>query len=160
MTPAQAAYRAGCIVSEVEARYAGKRRLSPACLGNCSRLPAKIPVFLRHLWPKAIKDEAVVALLDGWKCPDRPFADVESGPFWIGYYHQKTARGLPLSFPDRLRALRESAGLSVEALATAAGLTRQAVHNYEAGERRPTWQAVQQLATALGVSTDAFRESG
>jgi len=49
MTPAQAAYRAGCIVSEVEARYAGKRRLSPACLGNCSRLPAKIPVFLRHL---------------------------------------------------------------------------------------------------------------
>lgn len=61
------------------------------------------------------------------------------------------------AFPDRLRALRESAGLTVAELAEAAGLTRQAVHNYEAGDRRPTWQAVQKLAEALGVSTDAFR---
>jgi transcriptional regulator with XRE-family HTH domain len=61
-------------------------------------------------------------------------------------------------FPTVLIRLRESAGLTVAELAEAAGLTRQAVHNYESGARRPTWDAVQKLAAALGVSTDVFRD--
>lgn len=64
------------------------------------------------------------------------------------------------AFGPRLKALREKAGLSGESLAAAAGMTRQAVHNYEAGQRSPTWDAVQQLAAALGVSTDTFRGPG
>ena len=58
----------------------------------------------------------------------------------------------------RVRQFRERAGLTVQELAESAGLTRQAVHNYESGARRPTWDAVQKLAAALGVSTDVFRD--
>lgn len=61
-------------------------------------------------------------------------------------------------FASRLRGLREAAGLSVAALASTAGLSRQAVHQYEDGRRQPTWQAVQQLAAALNVPTDTFRD--
>jgi DNA-binding XRE family transcriptional regulator len=64
----------------------------------------------------------------------------------------------PAPFPVRLRELRATAGLTVQELAESAGLTRQAVHNYESGARHPTWDAVQKLAAALGVSTDVFRD--
>ncbi len=47
--------------------------------------------------------------------------------------------------------------MTVDELAQAAGLTRQAVHNYESGNRSPTWAAVQKLAEALNVTTDTFR---
>jgi transcriptional regulator with XRE-family HTH domain len=63
-----------------------------------------------------------------------------------------------MMFAARLTALREAAGLSVAQLATAAGLHRQSVHQYENGERRPTWDAVQKLAAALHVPTDTFRD--
>lgn len=64
----------------------------------------------------------------------------------------------PPPFGASLRRLREAAGLSVQQLAERAGLDRQSVYNYEAGTRRPTWDAVQQLAAALGVPTDALRD--
>lgn len=64
----------------------------------------------------------------------------------------------PKPFSARLRELREQADLSVAALAEKAGVTRESVRLYEAGARRPTWQAVQQLATALNVSTELFRD--
>ena len=63
------------------------------------------------------------------------------------------------SFAKRLHALREERNLSREQLAESAGLTRQAIHLYESGERRPTWDAVQALAKALNVPTDAFRDA-
>jgi len=53
--------------------------------------------------------------------------------------------------------MREAAGLSREQLADAAGTSRQAIHNYETGTRQPTWDAVQAIAAALGVTTDTFR---
>lgn len=62
------------------------------------------------------------------------------------------------TFGAGLTALREAAGLSVAQLASAAGLHRQSVHQYENGERRPTWDAVQKLAAALHVPTDTFRD--
>ena len=62
-------------------------------------------------------------------------------------------------FGDSLRRLREERNLSREQLAESAGLTRQAIHLYESGERRPTWDAVQALAKALNVPTDAFRDA-
>lgn len=159
MTPAQAAYRAGCIVCEVEARFARDGHLTPTTLVNCSRLPFRVPVFLRHLWPKAVKEPAVLALLDGWECPDRPFADAERGPFWIGYYHQKVARTLPSGVGGRIKALREQAGLSVADLADRVGLSRQQVYNLEADVHKPSWDVVQRVADVFGVSTETFRQT-
>jgi transcriptional regulator with XRE-family HTH domain len=60
------------------------------------------------------------------------------------------------SFAERLRSLRETAGLSQYALSRQAGLSKQALSHLELGIREPTWQTVQLLAVALGVSTDAF----
>lgn len=157
MTPAQAAYRAGCVFSEVEYRLAGRKGLSPACYGNCARMPDKLPVLLRHLWPKALRDPAIVPLLDGWEPPATGYDSAAQACFGVGYYHQRSARSLPPDFPARLRSLREAAGLSAPQLAEKAGVSRQAVNYYEAGERAPTWDAVQALAAALGVPTDAFR---
>lgn len=62
------------------------------------------------------------------------------------------------TFAATLRRLREKAGLSREQLATAAGLTRQGVHDLETGgTRKVSWDTVQKLAAALGVSTEAFK---
>lgn len=63
----------------------------------------------------------------------------------------------PESFAAVLRRLRAAAGFSLQGLAEKAGLSRQVIHNYENG-RRPSWDAVQQLAAALGVTTDTFRD--
>lgn len=62
-------------------------------------------------------------------------------------------------FPARLTALRTAAGLSIPDLARASGLSDDAIRRYESGDRGPTWEAVQKLAQALGVPTDAFRET-
>lgn len=159
MNTHQAAYRAGCIVREVEERLAGDGRLSPACLGNCSRMPNRIHVYLRHLWGKATKDEVVAGMLEDFDPPDVPYPAPEQGSFWIGYYHQATARKLPEGFGNRLQSLRESRSMTREDLADAAGITRQSLHNYETGARRPTWDAVQAIASALGVPTDTFRDA-
>lgn len=157
MTPEQAAYRAGAIVAEAERRFGPADGFSPSLLGNCARLPARVPVLLRHVWPKVMRDAAFAALLDGFDPPDGPGNHVVGAQFWFGYYGQVLARELPPDFPAKLTALREAAGLSVSQLATAAGLHRQSVHQYENGERRPTWDAVQKLAAALHVPTDTFR---
>ncbi len=68
------------------------------------------------------------------------------------------ALGLARDFAARLKALREQSGLSVAELADKVDISRESVRLYENGERRPTWDAVQALATALGVSTDTFRD--
>ncbi len=60
------------------------------------------------------------------------------------------------SFAERLRGLREGAGLSQYALAKKSGLTKQALSRLELGEREPTWQTVQLLAAALGVDCTSF----
>lgn len=158
MLPWQAAYRAGCIVREVEERFAKEKGLSPATTRACARLPSSLPVQLRHLWAKALAVPEVVAMLDGFDPPAGPIDEVSQCSFWGGYYHQAVARTLPATFPEQLKTLRESRGLSREQLADAADISRESVRLYEAGERRPTWDAVQSLAKALGVTTDTFRD--
>jgi transcriptional regulator with XRE-family HTH domain len=64
------------------------------------------------------------------------------------------------TFAERLRGLRENAGLSQYALAKKSGLTKQALSRLELGEREPTWQTVQLLAAALGVDCRAFVDPG
>jgi len=63
------------------------------------------------------------------------------------------------AFAQRLRALREAAGLTQTELAERAGLHRQAIAKLELSEREPAWSTVVSLADALGVSLDAFRKA-
>jgi transcriptional regulator with XRE-family HTH domain len=64
-----------------------------------------------------------------------------------------------MAFGEKLKEAREKAGLSQTALAEKSGLHRFTVAKYEQGLRQPTFEAVDALARALGVSCEAFRES-
>lgn len=59
-------------------------------------------------------------------------------------------------FSDRLKELREAAGLSQQDLADQAGLNRFGIAKLEQGVREPSWSTVVALAKALGVSLDDF----
>jgi transcriptional regulator with XRE-family HTH domain len=61
-------------------------------------------------------------------------------------------------FSEKLRQVREAAGLSAYALAKASGLSKQAVSTLESGASKPSWETVQKLAKALGVGCDAFMD--
>lgn len=63
-------------------------------------------------------------------------------------------------FAATLRNLRVSAGLSVAALANAAGLTRQSVDLLEKGERKPSLETAERLAIALGETLRVFEGCG
>ena len=57
----------------------------------------------------------------------------------------------PAAFARNLRAAREEAGLSQEALAERAGMHRNAVALLETGKRDPRVSTVAKLAKALGI---------
>jgi transcriptional regulator with XRE-family HTH domain len=63
-----------------------------------------------------------------------------------------------MKFGDRLRELRDKAGLTQAALAEASGLPLGSIRNYEQGQREPYWQVVFKLADALGVDCRAFKD--
>jgi transcriptional regulator with XRE-family HTH domain len=60
------------------------------------------------------------------------------------------------TFAERLRELREGAGLTQAGLAAASGLPLGSIRNYEQGQREPYWQVVFRLAAALKVGPEAF----
>ncbi len=62
-------------------------------------------------------------------------------------------------FGVRLRQLREQKRMTVQELAEASGLTRQAVGLIERGERSPSWETAVALADGLGVSVEDFQKS-
>lgn len=62
-----------------------------------------------------------------------------------------------MTFAERLRELREQAGLTQARLAETSGLPLGSIRNYEQGQREPYWQVVFKLADALGVSVEAFK---
>jgi transcriptional regulator with XRE-family HTH domain len=68
--------------------------------------------------------------------------------------------GRSVPFAKRLRNARLAAGLSKYALAKQAGLSKQALSRLEAGDNEPTWNTVQLLAAALGVSCEEFLDPG
>ena len=63
-----------------------------------------------------------------------------------------------MAFKDRLKMLREAAGLTQEGLARAAGLSTSGVAKLERLPMGPSWDTAVKLADALGVSLDAFRD--
>ena len=60
------------------------------------------------------------------------------------------------TFADRLRELREAAGLSQYQLAKDSGVAAQSISKYELGDTEPTYGTLKKLARALGVSLSAF----
>lgn len=60
------------------------------------------------------------------------------------------------TFGQRLRELRDKAGLSQAELAAKAGLHRFGIAKLERGEREPAWNTVQKIAHALGLTCTAF----
>lgn len=63
-----------------------------------------------------------------------------------------------MTFAERLRELRERAGMTQESLAVAAGMSVSAIRNYEQGVREPYWRGLFQLADALSVDCRAFAD--
>jgi transcriptional regulator with XRE-family HTH domain len=63
-----------------------------------------------------------------------------------------------MRFKDKLRKLRQTAGVTQDELAGRAGLPVGTVRNYEQGIRNPPWVNVVRLASALGLSCEAFTE--
>jgi transcriptional regulator with XRE-family HTH domain len=57
-------------------------------------------------------------------------------------------------FKERLKSARELRGLSQTQLATESGLPASSVSHFEAGARKPSFDNLKRLATALNVTTD------
>lgn len=64
------------------------------------------------------------------------------------------------NFGERLKHLREHAGLSQQQLANRLGAWRESVARWETGSRAPSWQTVCALAGTLGVEVGAFHGPG
>ena len=65
-----------------------------------------------------------------------------------------------VAFGARVRALREDAGLSQEALAHAADVHWTYVGQIERGERNLTYKSILKLARGLDISAGALMEYG
>ncbi len=63
----------------------------------------------------------------------------------------ESATDLPLRIAERVRELRAQRGLSLEALAAQAGVSRSMISLIERGESSPTAVVLEKLATGLGV---------
>jgi transcriptional regulator with XRE-family HTH domain len=63
------------------------------------------------------------------------------------------------NFGDRLKELREAAGISMYELAKRSNVSAASLSRYEEGDRDPQWQTVVKLARALGVSVSEFDAS-
>src|SRR4051812_43828523 len=62
-------------------------------------------------------------------------------------------------FGERLRQLREAAGMSQQELADLAGCNKFTVAKMEAGRQEPAWPLVLALCKSLGVSVSTFEEA-
>jgi transcriptional regulator with XRE-family HTH domain len=63
-----------------------------------------------------------------------------------------------MTYAQKLRELRDAAGLSEMKLAAKSGVSYFAIHDYGIGRRRPGFAAAAKIARALGTSCDAFVE--
>src|SRR5205814_1693354 len=63
-----------------------------------------------------------------------------------------------MRYGERLKQLREGAGLTQEQLAERSGVNLWTLRGYEQGRREPNWKAALSLAAALGVAAEAFAD--
>lgn len=60
------------------------------------------------------------------------------------------------TFQDRLRKAREHVGMTQSDLATATGVSLNSLNRYEKGQRTPSKDVVQAIATATAISLEWF----
>lgn len=60
---------------------------------------------------------------------------------------------------ERLRAIRESRGISQYKLAELSGIHRVTIARIETGDHLPAWDILCTLADSLGVSVSEFRKN-
>lgn len=58
------------------------------------------------------------------------------------------------NFPERLEKARKQKGLSVHALSEISGLSDTQIKRYRRGKNEPTYQSMEMLAVALGVTPE------
>jgi transcriptional regulator with XRE-family HTH domain len=63
-----------------------------------------------------------------------------------------------MTYAQKLRELRDAAGLSEMKLAAKSGVSYFALHDYAIGRRRPGFAAAAKIARALGTSCDVFAD--
>src|SRR4051812_498736 len=63
-----------------------------------------------------------------------------------------------MTLGDKLKELRDRAGLTQTALAEKSGLSLGVIHDYEQGKREPALRSAVKLAGALGVSVEVLAE--
>jgi len=61
-----------------------------------------------------------------------------------------------MTFAERLRQLREQAGMTQEALTEKSGVNLWTLRGYEQGRREPNWKAFLTLLKALGAKASDF----
>jgi transcriptional regulator with XRE-family HTH domain len=61
-----------------------------------------------------------------------------------------------MTFAEKLRELRDAAGLSEAKLAKLSGVPFASLHDYGLGRRKPSLAAAVKIAHALGVTCEAF----
>jgi len=69
---------------------------------------------------------------------------------------KKKGKRITMTFGERLRQLREAAGLTQEGLARNANMSLSAISKMELKNIDPSWSTVQRLARALAVGVAAF----
>jgi transcriptional regulator with XRE-family HTH domain len=62
------------------------------------------------------------------------------------------------TFGERLRQLRQDAGVTQQELARRSGVNYYTLRNYEQDRRDPFWRNVFDLAGGLGVSAEVFKD--
>ncbi len=63
-----------------------------------------------------------------------------------------------MTFAEKLRELRDAAGLSEAKLAKLSGVPFASLHDYGLGRRKPSLAAAVKIARALGVTCEAFAD--
>jgi transcriptional regulator with XRE-family HTH domain len=61
-----------------------------------------------------------------------------------------------MAFAEKLRQLRDAAGLTQEQMAERSGINLWTIRGYEQGRREPNWKGVLSLAKALDVAAEVF----
>lgn len=63
---------------------------------------------------------------------------------------------MPMGYSDHISALRKKQGLTQAQLAEMVGVEQPTVQRWETGKREPDFEALQQLANALGIEPSEF----
>jgi len=128
-------------------------RLTRGALGKVFTSPAQTPMILRHVWPDLLANEAARALIDRSEFASLRSIAPANGSYWIGYYQGLAGNWMTPDpggeLAERIRAARESAGLTQQQLADAIGSGKMAVSEAERGVRVPSLEWLHRAAVAL-----------